>query len=384
MAAFRRAGSQVVYIGPFTAGVVDVPRTSTKQENLEVGRRIEVAMCELAVTGWADLVERVAVRDLDLLALYTAKINGPQALQELRDGKNDRLIADLVEEYRGEMSDERALTGLDQLLRLAPEAGRLSWLRVPSNLTSMYKRAVKGEDQEGKIRSPNSVKRSLHRAVSELLTHVIGRGQMLAIMDETKVPSEHDARSVMLSLEEITNALDAADEQFRPVIGYAITSMVDRTPMLGQRVHHYIEATGQLGVPDRKTSGRLRSLALRGEPVLENAEYWLRKLVAGKDPGDRLVALTAEQIKYRWESVRKVIKRTDVRWKDLRGIGATYYLLAGGDVRELQHIMGHTTPAMTIRYLRHLPAGNRAALKKMARTVARVEHVKVAKGVKRA
>ena len=64
--------------------------------------------------------------------------------------------------------------------------------------------------------------------------------------------------------------------------------------------------------------------------------------------------------------VREAIQRPDVRWKDLRGIFATYYLLAGGEPRELQRILGHGTMAMTLRYLNNTPAGNRKGLKEMA------------------
>lgn len=369
MSAFRRGKSPVVYIGPLRAGAVDVPRTSTKQESLEVGRRIEVALSELALTGWADLVERVALRTLDLMELYTAKIEGAVALQEIRLRAKDRPLKELIAEHRENVTDTRAKAGLDQLEALAPADARLSWIRDPRNLTQLYRRAVAGEDREDARRSPNSVRRSLHRAVSDLLSHVVGRGQMLAIMDEVKIPAEHDTRSVMLSADEILAALAAADEEFRPVVGYAICTMIDRRPLLEQRAHHYDEATGQLSVPDRKTKGRARTLALRGEPVLGNAEFWLRQLVAGKGPQEPLVSLTQQQIRTRWAALRKTIKRPDIRWKDLRGIGATYYLLAGGDVRELQHIMGHTSGAMTLRYLRLVPAGNKAGLKEMARGV---------------
>jgi integrase len=65
-----------------------------------------------------------------------------------------------------------------------------------------------------------------------------------------------------------------------------------------------------------------------------------------------------------------VIGREDVRWKDLRGVFPTYYLLAsGGDIRSLQQILGHAGPTMTIRYLRHLLAGNTARLTAEARRI---------------
>lgn len=377
MAAFRRPGSTVVYIGPLRAGAVDVPRTSTKQKSLAVGKRMETSLQDLAVTGWADLVRQVADRRLDLVDLYTASIEGSAELQRLRDMIGDTLLLDAIEGtpnrhgarvggFRKMVDDLRVLEGLDQLLALAPKGARLSWLRKPKNVTEIYRRAMNGEDRGGVARAPNSVRRSLHRAVSDLLSHEIGRGQMLAVMADAKVPSGQDERNIMLSLDEIAQLFDLADEQFLPVLGYALTTGIDRLPMLRQRVHHYDEESGQLSVPDEKAPERGRTLALRGEPVLGNAEYWLRKLVAGRRPSEPLIPVTRHQIRKRWEALRDAIGRPEVRWKDLRGIFATYYLLAGGELRELQRILGHGTMAMTLRYLNNLPAGNRKALREHA------------------
>ncbi len=92
---------------------------------------------------------------------------------------------------------------------------------------------------------------------------------------------------------------------------------------------------------------------------------------------------TKQQIRRRWAAIRRKLGRPDVRWKDLRGIFATYYLLAGGEPRELQAILGHSTMAMTMRYLRRLPAGNRKALREHAKQFGMPgdrRHLKVAAG----
>jgi hypothetical protein len=377
MAAFRRPGSVAVYIGPFRAGAVDVPRTSTKQNSITVGKRMEAALRELAMTGWSDLVREVAERKLDIAELYTARIEGPQALQKLRELADDTLLVDLVEGvpdrhgkrrggFRRLVSDARVLEGVDQLLALAPAGARLSWLRKPKNVTELYRRAVMGEDRDGEQRAPNSVRRSLHRAVADLLTHELGRGQMLAVMADAKVPSGQDERNIMLSLDEIAQAFELVDEQFLPVLGYALTTGIDRDPMLRQRVHHYDEESGQISVPDEKAPERARTLALRGEVVIGNAEYWLRRLIAGRKPTEPLIPITRHQLRKRWEALRAALGRPEVRWKDLRGVFATYYLLAGGEPRELQRILGHGSMAMTLRYLNNLPAGNRKALREHA------------------
>jgi integrase len=215
----------------------------------------------------------------------------------------------------------------------------------------------------------NTVRRTLHRAVSDLLTRRYSRGRMLSVIADVATPGENDERTVWMSPEEIQQAIALADVTFAPVIGLAVTTGIDRGPMLLDYVRDYNEEMGLLNVRDSKTDERPRSLYLRGAPVLENAEHWLRQLIAGRDPGEKLVRLSPRQLRDRWEPIREAIGRKDIRWKDLRGGFATYYLLAGGQPRELQHILGHATMTMTTRYLRRVPPGNVEQLRAAARQI---------------
>lgn len=397
---FKRGGRPTWYVGPLTAGGIYIPRMSTGVKDKQTATGIEAMLRTLPTQGYADLIEDVISERLKVSELYSA-YNSPGApgkLQALRDRKNDSLLGELIgspAEYATEatanglqkrrlvkeatgmyarLTDERAAAGLTQLLDLAPEGARLSWLKTPSNVTELYRRAILGEG--GTPRKPNSVRRSLHRAVSEVLAHTLGRGAMLRVMADAKIPGENDERVVILTPSEIEEVLELADPEFRPVIGLALTTGIDRGVMLKLRVSAYEESTGTLSVlSDTKTSARPRMLILRGEPVLENSEYWLHQLTSGRRSFHSLVQFTAKEIRTRWEAVREAVHRPDVRWKDLRGTFATYYLQAGGDPRNLQHILGHSGMAMTLRYLRRVPVGNRELLRQAARWVARAEGV---------
>lgn len=57
----------------------------------------------------------------------------------------------------------------------------------------------------------------------------------------------------------------------------------------------------------------------------------------------------------------------EARWKDLRGVFATYYLQAGGEPRTLQYVLGHAAMNMTLRYLRRIPVGSRRHVSETAR-----------------
>lgn len=368
MAAFKRPGAKYFSIGPFRAGAVDVPRMSTGQSNKATARAIEEALKSRAMTGYVDLVRQVAAKELRLVDFYTAHIQGSEALDALRERQGDPLLAEAVEEYRGRVTDERTLSGLDQLLALAPAGSRLSLLRSPTALADLYADALAGRDRHGRRRAPNSVRRSVHRAASELLAHQFGRGQMLAVMADVKKPAAKDERVVMLTVAEIGRALDLADAQFRPVLGLAVTTGIDLTPLLRLTDADYNVEEGTLRVTDSKTATRPRTLLLRGEPVLENAEVWLRQLrLWVEEANERLVPLSPRQIRTRWNAIRADIGRPEVRWKDLRGVFATYYLQAGGDPRTLQHVLGHAAMSMTLRYLRRIPVGSHRHVSETAR-----------------
>ncbi len=392
---FKRPGSRKYWMGPFRAGAVDVPRMSTGQTSKATAAAVERSLQDLAVSGYGDLVQMVADRSLTPEELHVAKIDGAAALQALRDRRDDPLLVDIIEgkpagagkERAGglkeQITDFRQAGGMEVVLDLAPAGARLSWLKDPTHLSELYRRAIAGEDLRAKMgddrprgqgervvltRQPNSVRRSVHQAVCAILRAQLGRGAMLAIIADADVPGGNDERVVMLSVEEITAALTAADPQFRPVLGLAVTTGIDRQPLQLAIPADYDGEQGTLQVRDGKTSSRPRTLLLRDEPVLSNAEHWLRQLVAGKEPGKPMAPFTNKMIQTRWTMVREAIGRPDVRWKDLRGVFATHYLLAGGDPRDLQHIMGHSTMAMTLRYLRRLPVGNRAQLRARALT----------------
>lgn len=362
MTPFKRAGSKLWYLGPLSAAGIHVPRLSTGARDKATATAIERSLHELAATGWADLVERVASRDLKPITLYIAKLGGREKLEALRREATDPPLLEAIKVHRALAMDQRVKDGLAQLEAAIPIGARRSWVTDPVNLTGLYDGAIAGGLR------PNSVRRSLHRAVSELISREFGRGRMLAIMADTRVPSELDERRVLLTIAEARRALDACDEEFRPILGLAMTTGIDAGPMWALRAYHYDESVGTLGVPDEKALDRARTLSMRGEPILEHAEVWLRRLVAGRRPDEPLMPFVRRGLRTRWEAVRLAIGRPDVRWKDLRGVFATYYLLAGGEPRELQAILGHSTMAMTTRYLRRLPAGNRETLRKHART----------------
>ena len=51
-----------------------------------------------------------------------------------------------------------------------------------------------------------------------------------------------------------------------------------------------------------------------------------------------------------WDKARKAAGRPDLRFHDLRHSGAVWAAQSGATLAELMNRLGHTTPAMAIRY----------------------------------
>lgn len=375
MAAYRTGGKGPFKIGPKRLpGGIEIGRISTGTHDKRTADAMERAVDELALQGWGDLVARLG-SDLRLPDLYAAKILGPAALQEIRDAKGDPPLEEVLTRATEYIQDERASGGVREIRQLLGRMGErdvsFSWLRKPANLNRLYAEAR----STGKV--PNSIRRSLHRAVCEILAHELGRGQMLAIMADVKKPAANDERTVDLTPKQIQALLEQLDDEARPVIELALLTGVDLTPILRLRPMDYDEETGTIQVDDRKAPSRKRSV-----PVPPSAEAIIRLHSGGREEDERLFELTRWQLRRRYDSARKAAKLEHVRIKDLRGVFATSYLRAGGSPKDLMNILGHSSMTMTLRYLRRLPARQRdemeAAAEKMGLGMKQV--LKVEKG----
>lgn len=344
MTAFKRGGRATYFIGPKRfAGGVELRRVSTGTKDKRLADAMESALYELAGSGWGDLIARVG-EDIRLPDLYAAKLEGPRALARLRDQQNDPLLSDVLERAPGHISDPRGRHGIEQLRAYIAEKGpreRLSWLADPKQLNRLYAEALASD------RAPNSVRRSLHRAVSMILAHELGRSKMLGIMAEVKKPGTKDERDVDLTPKQIETLLRACDEELKPMVELALLTGIDMTPLLRLRPMDYDEALGCVQVDDRKTPSRKRSV-----PVSHAAAVILRRLSKGLDESEPLIGLSRWAVRGRFDTAKKYAGLKHVRFKDLRGVFATNYLKAGGSPKDLQAILGHSDLTMTLRYVR--------------------------------
>ena len=69
-------------------------------------------------------------------------------------------------------------------------------------------------------------------------------------------------------------------------------------------------------------------------------------------PGDDSAHLRGDQYRTHWEKARAAIDKPNLRVHDLRHVGAVLAAQSGATTAELMHRLGHTTPAMALRYQR--------------------------------
>lgn len=339
-------------------GRIRLPARSTRTRSRALAQAMGRTLQELPAMGYSDLLERyISDPSLTPAEIHAAKLAG--RLEDLRAGADDPLLFPLLDGFRlRDAPSDQALRTLPALIRrVRGERGepRLSWLLDPKHVQAV----LEAREAEGVKR--NSVYRCERRAIMDFLTAQVGTARRVEVMREVRYAREDDTRNIFLRPEEIDElTFRCGDPQFRLFVTVALGSGIDRGPLLRIRPRHFEDPV--LQVQDTKTRARFRSLELG--PVAASA---LRKaiLFSGASPDQRVFPFTTDQIRHRFDAAveRAGLDRivlpdqtvTRLRFKDLRGVFATYFLRAGGSPRELQRILGHSRIETTLRYVKTLP-----------------------------
>lgn len=353
MSAYQRKGrpNEGYRIEPVLPGYGRVGPWQTGFRTKRQANQVEAWIKDVALAR-PEIIDALLRRDFTLRELWVAKLRG--GVDAMMLNICDPSIEAAVRAYRPLCKDERTRTGLDQIVEYAPAGARVSWLQG-KNLSEMYQRAVDAG------RKPNSVRRSLHRAVSELLLHELKSEGRRRALDGVIVPGEDDTRVVQANVETVRKVLDnATPEAFRWMVVAAIASAIDRKPLLQLLPAHLDEATGEVSVPDRKTSKRPRLLR-----VSDVAMMAFRVAAKGKRANERLFPFTPWQVRYNWKVTCNEAGVTGLRFKDLRHLLPTMMAAMGVDRREIQAYLGHQVGSkQTDRYI--TPTGDVAILNEAA------------------
>lgn len=354
MSPFRRTGSPYWQVWLTVPGYDRVGPWSTGTTDAKRAESMEAMLRELPMRGHGEILRMIGRNGLSLADVYVAHIEG--RLAEVRSMMKDPLLATAVQRRRVRTKDERILHGLHDLERLAPQGARVSWLADPKNISE----ALHTREREGLKR--NSVRRSLYRACCEVLQDELGSAEKTRILSEVRFPTAKDERDAKLQPAEIASLLTAAenvDPRFGCMIGLAVTSGVDRAPLLKIRPRDFDEATGELHVRDTKTAARPRTLLLS----VPAANYLRRGILLSKPGADGLVfPWTIHQVRNQWDAAREAAGLDWLRFKDLRSVFADAFVRAGGTLKDLQAVLGHSSGKTSMRYTRVQPVEQRKAM----------------------
>lgn len=123
--------------------------------------------------------------------------------------------------------------------------------------------------------------------------------------------------------------------------------------------------SGQFFVGEPKTAAGVRDVAVPPHirPVV--LEHLKKHVGRSKDallfPGDSGGHLRSDQYRTHWEKAREAIGKPHLRVHDLRHVGAVLAAQSGATTAELMHRLGHTTPAMALKY-QHVAEGRDAEI----------------------
>ena len=155
-----------------------------------------------------------------------------------------------------------------------------------------------------------------------------------------------------LSAEEIQRLLLAAHPRLYPVLVCAVLTGMRRGEILGMDWEHVNFEQGTIYVPKTK-SGKPRfvPLATKLREVL---------LSLGPQPQGRVFDLPIIMLRRYFDRAVRAAGIREFLFHDLRHTFASHFIMKTSDMPTLQQILGHSSPAMTLRYA-HLSRGHLAS-----------------------
>jgi len=174
-----------------------------------------------------------------------------------------------------------------------------------------------------------------------------------------------------LDFGEAQRLIDAADEEWRPMITVAIKTGLRLGELIALRWREDVDLVkGQIrvrqsatrGVVTTPKSGKPREVDLGDEAIAAlKAARHIRGPLVFCDEGGRM--LGKNEVKWPlWRACRKAGLR-QIGWHALRHTFASHLVMRGASVKAVQELLGHATLDMTMRYSHLSPATRREAVK---------------------
>lgn len=157
-----------------------------------------------------------------------------------------------------------------------------------------------------------------------------------------KKAKESPHRLQYLSREEISSLLLCVHPRLHPVLVCALLTGMRRGEILGMTWENVDFGQQAIYIPQSK-SGKPREVPMSG---------MLREMLLslGPRPGGTVFDLPVIMLRRYFEKAMKRAGLRGFRFHDLRHTFASHFIMRTNDLPALQNILGHSTPAMTLRY----------------------------------
>ncbi len=253
-------------------------------------------------------------------------------------------IADQWWEDRGRFL--RSKSWACYLARIRPQIGALP---VSAVTAAEVQKIINAEKEKNSASSANRVHTLLSSIFSWARRARLFYGENPCSCIKREKEPRHLER--YLSAEEWGRLLATAEPRLRPVLVCAVKTGMRRGEILALEWQHVDLEAGVIHVAKSK-SGQSRKI-----PITESLRGELEGL--GAKAGGSVFGLPVISLRRLFERALRY-SGVSCRFHDLRHTFASHFIMRTSDLSVLQHILGHSTPAMTLRYA-HLSKGHLAS-----------------------
>lgn len=292
-----------------------------------------------------------------------------------------------LDELAGEYLDFKRAKGKRSLAddALALTRRIVPWFGAETLVTEMTALRIAQYDRErsaGLSRLKRPVTPATVNRELALIRHMLRLGEEWGYLDKAprvRMGKEPEGRLRFLSEDEAVRLLKAAGESQNPYLTAIVTTGLHtgmrRGEILGLAWERVDFARGVLLV-ERTKSSRRREIPMNRAvyDVLEPLAADARRALPAPSPGER--RRDPEGLIFRkkasgaaWGSIRTAFERAcveakvfDFRFHDLRHTCASWLVMRGRSLKEVQELLGHQTFAMTLRYAHLSPERLRQAV----------------------
>jgi integrase len=210
---------------------------------------------------------------------------------------------------------------------------------------------------------PSTVNRELGR-----LRHMLNRAVDWGLLEQNpmkglKFLRENNARQRYLSIEECERLVQACiSPRVRAIVVIALHTGMRLSEILTLRHCNLDFHSGLILIPDSK-NGEPRHIPMDSTVASLLTDYPRRpnsELVFANKAGERYL-----EIRGGFNNACERAGISDLHFHDLRHSYSSFWVMSGGDIYALQHLLGHKSIVMTQRYAHLSPEFKRAAVDRM-------------------